>query len=115
MRIRRMKTDQERAAGQVCVLKERGSLQGKKEKIYKPGAKKPQGFIENILHNPNLSFQIMVIIMTLVSDSGQMERRIDGVTSAVEKVRNIADLLSNTMSSVKTASETPRKIRQMLE
>lgn len=73
------------------------------------------GFLESILNNPNLAIQIMVIILTMSSENMQMERRIEGVTTTVEKIRNVADVLNNTMNSVKVAAETPRKIRQLLE
>lgn len=75
----------------------------------------PLRFMRKVLDNPNLGFQIMVIILTLASDNIKMERRIEGMTTTVDKIRNITDVLNNTMGSVKVASEAPRKIRQLLE
>lgn len=72
------------------------------------------GFLKTIMENPNLAIQLMVIILTMSSESMQMERRLDGVATTVEKVKNVADVLTNTLSSVKAAAQTPRKIRQLL-
>ena len=44
-----------------------------------------------------------------------MERRIDGMSTTVDKLRDITELLNKTIGSVKIAAETPRKIRQLLD
>jgi len=72
-------------------------------------------FIRNIVSNPNFSYQAMVILMTLTSDSIPMDRRIDVMSSNVDKVRNMSEMITGTMQSLKTAAETPKKIRRMLE
>lgn len=69
----------------------------------------------SILNNPNFSYQAMVILLTLSSDQVPMERRIDTMNTTVDKVRNISDMITNTMQSLKTAAETPKKIRRLLE
>lgn len=75
----------------------------------------PMRFIRRVLDNPNFSFQLMVIILTLASENVQMDRRIDGMTSTVDRVRNIAEVINNTMNSVKVAAEAPKTIRRLLE
>ena len=72
-------------------------------------------FVKKIIENPNVGFQIMAIILTLTCENGQMERRIDGMSTTVDKLRDITELLNKTIGSVKIAAETPRKIRQLLD
>lgn len=75
----------------------------------------PMRVIRKILDNPNFSFQIMVIILTLASENVQMDRRIEGMTTTVDRVRSIAEVINNTMQSVKVAAEAPKTIRRLLE
>ena len=75
----------------------------------------PMRVIRKILDNPNFSFQLMVIILTLASENVQMDRRIEGMTSTVDRVRSIAEVINNTMQSVKVAAEAPKTIRRLLE
>lgn len=118
MRIRRIKKVAKEDAAikkDVCVL----AQTAKRPEKVRTEVKAPSGFLGNIfshlLSNPNLGFQIMVIIFTMVSENAQMDRRIEGMTTTVEKIRMITDALNNTMNSVKAAAETPKKIRQLLE
>jgi hypothetical protein len=43
-----------------------------------------------------------------------MDRKFEGVSSTVDKIKNITDILNSTMHSVKIAAEAPEKIRQIL-
>jgi len=77
---------------------------------------RPLKMIKEIMNNnPNLSMQIMVILLSLTSDNLQMDRRIDGMTSTIDKVRNITELVNNGMQSMKMVSEVPKGIRRILE
>ncbi|VBB08775.1 Hypothetical protein LUCI_4056 [Lucifera butyrica] len=78
-------------------------------------ASKPAKIIRQIINNPNFSVQVMTILLTLASDNIPMERRINNVTATVDKVRNITDVITNTMQSVKVATEAPKQIRQLLK
>lgn len=86
-------------------------------KLAKPekSVQSPLRFIRRVLDNPNFSFQLMVIILTLASENVQMDRRIDGMTSTVDRVRSIAEVINSTMNSVKVAAEAPKTIRRLLE
>lgn len=86
-------------------------------KVAKPARplNKASRFVKNIISNPNFSYQTMVILMTLTSDNIPMDRRIDTMSSTVDKVRNMSDMITNTMQSLKAAAETPKKIRRLLE
>ena len=77
---------------------------------------KPFQMIKDLMkNNPNLSMQIMVILISLTSDNIKMDRRIDGMTSTIDKVRNITELVNNGMKSMKMVSEVPKSIRRILE
>lgn len=86
-------------------------------KLAKPAKESntPMRVIRKILDNPNFSFQLMVIILTLASENVQMDRRIEGMTTTVDRVRSIAEVINNTMQSVKVAAEAPKTIRRLLE
>ncbi len=86
-------------------------------KLAKPdkGFQTPLRLIRNVMNNPNFSFQLMVIILTLTSENIKMDRRIDGMTSTVDRVRSIAEVINSTMNSVKVAAEAPKTIRRLLE
>lgn len=88
-----------------------------KTKVARPvhDSSKVSKMFRSILNNPNFSYQAMVILLTLSADQVPMERRIDTMNTTVDKVRNISDMITNTMQSLKTAAETPKKIRRLLE
>ena len=75
----------------------------------------PFKMIKQIMSNPNFNMQIIVILLSLTSDSLQMDRRIDGMTTTIDKVRNITELVNNGMKSMRMVSEVPKNIRQILE
>lgn len=112
MRIRQVKNSREKSKEIACLPKARKEAQ---VKVYRPKKSGSSGFLAAIRQNPNFGFQLVVIIMTFISDDGKMERSIDGMTHTAEKIKNVADLLNSTMNSVRVAAETPRKIRKMLE
>lgn len=76
---------------------------------------KPMKRIRQFMSNPNFNLQLMVILLSLTSENMQMDRRIDGMTTTIDKVRNITELVNNGMQSMKTVSEVPKSIRRLLE
>jgi hypothetical protein len=76
---------------------------------------KPFRMIRQFMNNPNFTMQLMVIILSLASDNIQMDRRIDGMTTTIDKVRNITELVNNGMQSMKMVTEVPKSIRRILE
>lgn len=76
---------------------------------------KPLKMIKELMNNPNFNMQIMVILLSLTSDNLQMDRRIDGMTTTIDKLRNITELVNNGMKSMKMVSEVPKSIRRILE
>jgi hypothetical protein len=76
---------------------------------------KPTNIFGQIMSNPNFSLQLMVILLSLTSEDMQMDRRIDGMTTTIDKVRNITELVNNGMNSMKMVTEFPKSIRRILE
>jgi len=76
---------------------------------------KPFRMIRQLMKNPNFNMQIMMILLSLTSDNIEMDRRIDGMTMTIDKVRNITELVNNGMQSMKVVSEVPKSIRRLLE
>lgn len=89
------------------------SVKSKVTKEAKPV--KPFKMIRQLIGNPNFNMQLMVILLSLTSDNIQMDRRIDGMTTTIEKVRNITELVNNGVQSMKMVAEVPKGIRRLLE
>lgn len=75
----------------------------------------PTAMFRKIMQNPNLNIQLVVIFLTLASENFSMDRRIDSMSSSVDKIRNITDVINSTMQSVKVATEAPKQIRRLLD
>jgi hypothetical protein len=76
---------------------------------------KPFKMIRELIENPNFNMQLMVILLSLTSDNIRMDRRIDGMTTTIDKVRNITELVNDGVKSMKMVSEVPKSIRRLLE
>ncbi|MBP2650953.1 MAG: hypothetical protein H6Q74_1778 [Firmicutes bacterium] len=76
---------------------------------------KPLKMLRQVIQNPNLSYQIMVILLALTGGDGKMERRIDTMTTSVDSLRGITDVLTNSMQSLRTAAEAPKRIRSLIK
>jgi len=113
MRIRRdQKITQATLCGdkEIVVFKNTPKAMNKTIKF----TKRSTEFIQKFIQNPNFMVQLFVIIFTLTSENDQMDRKFEGVSSTVDKIKNITDILNRTMHSVKVAAEAPEKIRQIL-
>jgi len=75
----------------------------------------PAALFRKIMKNPNLNVQLMVIVLTLASDNFPMDRGITSMSSTVDKIRNMTDVINNTMQSVKVATDAPKQIRRLFE
>jgi len=82
-------------------------------KIAKPV--RPASLFRKIITNPNFNSQLMITLLTFASDNVQMDRRIDTMGNAVDKLRNISDVINNSMQSLRAAAETPKQIRRLLD
>lgn len=71
--------------------------------------------LRTIVNNPEFPVQLMMIMLTMSTGHIPMDRKIDSMSTTVETVRNITNLLTNTMQSLKTAAEAPQQIRRMLQ
>jgi hypothetical protein len=75
----------------------------------------PFGIVNKVINNPNFNFQLMVIALTLLSDNVPIDARLNGITTSVEKIRSVAEVVNNTMNSLKVAAEAPKNIRRLIE
>ncbi len=73
------------------------------------------GLLRRVISNPEFPVQLMMVLLTMSSGNVRMDRKIDTMSTTVETVRNITNLLTNTMQSLKTAAEAPKQIRRMLQ
>ena len=71
--------------------------------------------LNRIIANPNLSYQIVVIIITLLSDNVPLDGKIKNMSTSIDKFRNVVDVLNNTVGAIKTASDAPRQIRGIIK
>lgn len=76
---------------------------------------KPMRLLRRVMNNPNLGYQIMVIILTLTAEDTKMDRRINGMTSSIDTLRGITDVITNSMNSLRQAAEAPRQIRRLID
>ena len=89
---------------------------GEEVKVAKPVEQSGiPNFLRTIVNNPEFPVQLMMVILTMSTGHISMDRKIDTMSTTVETVRNITNLLTNTMQSLKTAAQTPQQIRRMLE
>jgi hypothetical protein len=97
--------------------KPKGKTQDQDEAREPKNVKKPKPLkmIRQFMNNQNFNQQLMVILLSLTSENMQMDRRIDGMTTTIDKVRNITELVNNGMQSMKMVSEVPKSIRRLLE
>lgn len=65
--------------------------------------------------NPNFNSQLLTVLITLTSGNVPVDREIDNLTEAIEKIRHVTEIVDKTMQSVKVATEAPRQIRQIFE
>ncbi|CUH96205.1 hypothetical protein P22_2294 [Propionispora sp. 2/2-37] len=75
----------------------------------------PAALVRKIVNNPNFSFQIVIILLTLLGDNVPMDRHLNGITSTIDKIRNVTEVVNHSMESLKSAAEAPRHIRKLLE
>ena len=76
---------------------------------------KPLRMLKRIMGHPDFGYQCMVILLSLTQESFQMDRRIDSMSSTIEKLRSIAGVMTNATQSLKMAAEAPRQIRSMFK
>ncbi|MDF2873504.1 MAG: hypothetical protein K0R22_187 [Sporomusa sp.] len=78
-------------------------------------ARGPAALFRKVIENPSFNVQLMVILLTLASENFSMDRRLDSMTSTVDKIRNVTDVINSTMQSVKVATDAPNQIRRLFE
>ena len=76
---------------------------------------RPMRKFQKLFDDPNFGIQVMTVLLTMNSNNVHMERRIDTMSSSIEKVRNLTELINNTMRALKSAAEAPQQIRRLLK
>lgn len=75
----------------------------------------PASLVRRIVNNPDFSFQMVIVLLTLLGDNVPMDRHLNGITSTIDKIRNVTEVVNHSMQSLKSAAEAPRNIRKLLE
>jgi hypothetical protein len=75
---------------------------------------RPMKLIRQMLSNPDIGYQAMVVLLALTSDQVKMDRRINTMSSSIDSLRNITEVLNTSVRSLKTAAEAPRQIRKLI-
>ncbi|EGO62387.1 hypothetical protein [Acetonema longum] len=71
--------------------------------------------VRQVVGNPNFQYQLMMMLLTFAPEKVNMDRRIDTMTSTVNNIRNVSELINNTMQSLRAAAEAPKQIRRLLK
>lgn len=104
MRIKRLKF-------RVKPLIDNGQKKQNVNKLKKP----KNNILRQILENEDLSYKLLIIAITLLNGPVKLDRKMDTMTATVNRLRGMTEVLNTTMNALKTASEAPRQIRQLLE
>lgn len=117
MRLRRYKKVCTDASAQSELNEEKKIIQTETNTITAAPIKlrNPLGIMKKVVENPNFNFQLMVIALTLLSDNVPIDARLNGITTTVDKIRNVTEVVNNTMQSLKVAAEAPKNIRRLME
>lgn len=108
MRIRRVKKTNVKTASKAPVKVQDSARNERHKQAW-------SGWLQRLLQNPNVGFQLLVILLALASENKQMDRRLETVGTTAEKISSIAEVLTSTLTSVRAAAEGTKKIRQILE
>lgn len=118
MRFRRHRKGRSRTTGTATVVSASSETAGS-ENVSVKVQKMPFGFarwLKRIVKSdPNLGYKMVAVFLTLASDNLPMERRISQMNTRVEQIKNIAEVVNNSLQSLKTAAEAPTHIRRLLE
>ena len=76
---------------------------------------RPARKFQKLFRDPNFGIQLMTVLLTMNPNNVHMERRIDTMSSSMEKVRTLTELINNTMRTLKSAAETPQQIKRLLK
>jgi len=72
------------------------------------------GNIPGINNNSDFKLQLAIILLILTNNNSSMNRNINSVTTTVDTMRSITEVINGTMQSLRAAAEAPGNIRQLL-
>lgn len=76
---------------------------------------RPMDMVKRVISNPNFNMQVLLILMTLSSEDMRMDRKLDNMSVTMEKLRNINEVITSSMQSLKMITEVPKNVRKILE
>lgn len=80
-----------------------------------PEKSRVRQLVRQVIGNPNFQYQLMMMLLTFAPEQVNMDRRIDSMTNTVSNIRNVSELINNTMQSLRAAAEAPKQIRRLLK
>lgn len=99
--------------------KEKLPREEQQAKIAKPVSSspfvKPEKILRQIINNPNLGYQVMVVLLALTTDNVKMDRRISNMTTSLDSLRSMAEVLNTSVRSLQAAAEAPKQIRRLFK
>ena len=71
--------------------------------------------IKNMISTPDLGIQIVLILLTLTSENMRMDKRIDNMSVSIDKIRNVNEVINNSIQSLKVITELPKNVRHIMK
>ncbi len=76
---------------------------------------RPMQIIKNMISTPDLGIQIVLILLTLTSENMRMDKRIDNMSVSIDKIRNVNEVINNSIQSLKVITELPKNVRHIMK
>ena len=76
---------------------------------------RPMQIIKNMISTPDLGIQIVLILLTLTSENMRMDKRIDNMSVYIDKIRNVNEVINNSIQSLKVITELPKNVRHIMK
>ena len=76
---------------------------------------RPMQIIKNMTSTPDLGIQIVLILLTLTSENMRMDKRIDNMSVSIDKIRNVNEVINNSIQSLKVITELPKNVRHIMK
>lgn len=118
MRLRRgKKKNKSRQKHQInnLAVTEQSSGAAESVKVAQVVPRRRRSLWRRIAENPNLGYQMAVILLSLGSEHVKMDRRIDAMTTQVAQVKGIAEAVTNAMQALRTVTELPRNVKRIMQ
>lgn len=92
-------------------MKEKESVKGRINRL----KTQSMGFINGIISNPSFNVQMALILLTLTSENVRMDRRINNMSASIEKIRNVNEVISSSIQSLRMIADLPKNVKRIIE